>query len=69
MIPAGYSVKGASGFPALFTDQQRATDKAVTLRGTVTPLFSLPQVIKALEASDGDHTAAIDFLADLEAAW
>lgn len=68
MIPAGYSVKGATGFPALFIDKDRATDKAVLLRGTVTKLFSIPQIVKALDAAEGVATVgeAVDFLLDLE---
>lgn len=70
MTPAGYVVKGASGFPALFIDKDRATDKAVTLHGTVTPLFSLRQVINALERAPAVNTfaEAIDFLVDEEQA-
>ena len=65
MNAAGYSVKGPTGLPMLFTDKDRATDRAALMRGSVTSLFSLHQVIKAIENSDINAPEVIDFLVEL----
>ncbi len=63
--PLGYAIVSSRGDRSLVLDQQRATEKAAQLHGTVTPLFSINQIVKALEARgqwDPDAGEAVDII-------
>lgn len=63
--PLGYAVVSSRGDHSLVLDLHRAIEKAALQRGTVTALFSINQIVKALEAAaahDPDAGLAVDAL-------
>ena len=61
MIPIGYCVASSTSPTQLLQSQKAAVERAIKVQGTATPLFSIPQIIEALEEStDSDAEIAID---------